>query len=98
MELCRKGYQKVCTFACKMAVSLVVYIIHIFNMCTIHDVLYILMHIFNNAFDNRQVISNVPIGLIRLTSLTTSTCYAQCATVTNFALSATDSGQIHCNV
>ena len=40
MELNGEGYQKLCTFACAMAVSLVVYIIHIFNMCTIHDVLW----------------------------------------------------------
>ena len=40
MELYGKSYQKLITFVCKMAVSLVVYIIHIFNMCTIHNVLW----------------------------------------------------------
>ena len=39
MELYGKGYQKLSTFACKMAVSLVVYIIHIFNVCATLDVL-----------------------------------------------------------
>ena len=39
MELYGKGYQKLCTFACKMALSLVVYKMHIFNMCTTNDVL-----------------------------------------------------------
>ena len=39
MELYGKGYQKLCTFACKMAVPFVVYIVHNFNIYTIHDVL-----------------------------------------------------------
>ena len=40
MELNREGYQKLCTFACTMAVALAVYIIYIFNMCTIQDALW----------------------------------------------------------
>ena len=39
MELYGKGYQKLYTFARKMAVLLVVYVIHNFNMCTMHNVL-----------------------------------------------------------
>ena len=45
------------------------------------------MHIFSNALDKRQVVSNIPICHVSMTSLTTPTCHPQCATVMNFSLS-----------
>ena len=59
-----------------MSVSLMVYI----------------MHIFNNEFDKRQIISNIPMCHISMASLTTHTCHVQCVTVTTFSLSVTAYG------
>ena len=46
------------------------------------------MHIFNNTISKHKVISSYPICHIGMASLNTPTCHAQCATVTNFSLSA----------